>query len=92
LARLGIGYGYGYKWLKAIAAATLYPSSLTPILHNQHEKVQEASINFVGRKCLCFNYFGHRINNRSLLTANRGVEFVPAGEQMLICFKLLELL
>jgi hypothetical protein len=60
---------------------------MTPILRNRHKKVQEASINLIGRigECLHFNCFGHRINNRSLLTANRSMEFVPAGEQMSIC-------
>ena len=67
---------------------------MTPILRNRHEKVQEASINLIGRigECLRFNYFGYCINGRSSLTADRGAEFVPAREWMRICFELLDLL
>ena len=66
---------------------------MTPILRNRHEKVQEASINLIGRigECLRFDCFGH-INDRSSLTADRGAEFVPAREWMRICFELLDLL
>jgi len=67
---------------------------MTPILRNRHEKVQEASINLIGRigECLHFNCFGYRINGRSSLTADRGAEFVSAREWMRICFELLDLL
>jgi splicing factor 3B subunit 1 len=65
---------------------------MTPILRNRHEKVQEASINLIGR-------IGESslslVAIRSLtktLTADRGAEFVPAREWMRICFELLDLL
>jgi splicing factor 3B subunit 1 len=67
---------------------------MTPILHNRHEKVQEASINLIGRigECLHFDCFGHCINCRSSLIADCSAEFVPAREWMRICFELLDLL
>ena len=67
---------------------------MTPILHNQHEKVQEASINLTG-------HIGESDNNltfsfsRLILpssSADHGAEFVPAREWMHICFELLDLL
>ena len=67
---------------------------MTPILCNQHEKVQEASINLIG-------HIGESDNNltfsfsRLILpssSADCGAEFVPAREWMRICFKLLDLL
>jgi splicing factor 3B subunit 1 len=65
---------------------------MTPILRNRHEKVQEASINLIGRIgefyytaiVLCVLNFNS--------TADRGAEFVPAREWMRICFELLDLL
>ena len=66
---------------------------MTPILRNRHEKVQEASINLIGR-------IGESDNNCTLSfcrlmwppLADRGAEFVPAREWMRICFELLDLL
>lgn len=63
---------------------------MTPILRNRHEKVQEASINLIGRigtYCLCFDSQFTNIN-----AADRGAEHVPAREWMRICFELLDLL
>ena len=64
---------------------------MTPILRNRHEKVQEASINLIGRIGI--------FQCKSLLLlltitsiADRGAEFVPAREWMRICFELLDLL
>ncbi len=68
---------------------------MTPILRNRHEKVQEASINLIGRigehyvRFLCYTSF---LLMRRYLTADRGAEFVPAREWMRICFELLDLL
>jgi splicing factor 3B subunit 1 len=68
---------------------------MTPILRNRHEKVQEASINLIGRigeyyvrllYCMSF------LLNALLPLADRGAEFVPAREWMRICFELLDLL
>lgn len=64
---------------------------MTPILRNRHEKVQEASINLIGR-------IGKSKLTSSLpellmsSIADRGAEFVPAREWMRICFELLDLL
>jgi hypothetical protein len=65
-----------------------------PILRNRHEKVQEASINLIGRigeyfqldtcnTCLTDIYF---------LLADRGAELIPAREWMRICFEPFDLL
>src|SRR5258708_19920042 len=68
---------------------------MTPILRNRHEKVQEASINLIGRigehyvRLLCHMSF---LLNALLPLADRGAEFVPAREWMRICFELLDLL
>lgn len=59
---------------------------MTPILRNRHEKVQEATINLIGR----IGEFKYQY--RSLFLADRGAEFVPAKEWMRICFELLDLL
>jgi splicing factor 3B subunit 1 len=64
---------------------------MTPILRNRHEKVQEASINLIGR----IGEFCQVSNVVFLLMAfiaDRGAEFVPAREWMRICFELLDLL
>jgi splicing factor 3B subunit 1 len=67
---------------------------MTPILRNRHEKVQEASINLIGRIGECYVWFMLQffrlINYMS--SADRGAEFVPAREWMRICFELLDLL
>jgi splicing factor 3B subunit 1 len=72
---------------------TLVPR-MTPILRNRHEKVQEASINLIGRIGERYVWF---ILHFLLLigyvpSADRGAEFVPAREWMRICFELLDLL
>ena len=63
---------------------------MTPILRNRHEKVQEASINLIGRigELKCILHVPVLIYH----TADRGAEFVSAREWMRICFELLELL
>lgn len=65
---------------------------MTPILRNRHEKVQEATINLIGR----IGTYTVNIISECLLivlgTADRGAEFVPAREWMRICFELLDLL
>jgi splicing factor 3B subunit 1 len=65
---------------------------MTPILRNRHEKVQEASINLIGRIGTCSVCLRHVIFSSLLFTADRGAEFVPAREWMRICFELLDLL
>lgn len=65
---------------------------MTPILRNRHEKVQEATINLIGRigsSPPCALLF---IGTKLYLSADRGAEFVPAREWMRICFELLDLL
>lgn len=65
---------------------------MTPILRNRHEKVQEATINLIGR---IGTYILNTISGFQLIvfgTADRGAEFVPAREWMRICFELLDLL
>ena len=57
---------------------------MTRILRNRHEKVQEATINLIGR-------IGSYSINVSL-AAGSGAEFAPAREWMRICFELLDLL
>lgn len=64
---------------------------MTPILRNRHEKVQEASINLIGRIGISF-LFDFQLHELTLFTADRGAEFVPAREWMRICFELLDLL
>jgi splicing factor 3B subunit 1 len=66
---------------------------MTPILRNRHEKVQEASINLIGRigeyqSIMSF----HRSSDLFFLPTDREAEFVPAREWMRICFELLYLL
>jgi splicing factor 3B subunit 1 len=65
---------------------------MTPILRNRHEKVQEASINLIGR----IGKFGLSLlayrGVYVVFSADRGAEFVPAREWMRICFELLDLL
>lgn len=70
---------------------------MTPILRNRHEKVQEASINLIGRigEYHKSNYFlktKYSTFLASFSIADRGAEFVPAREWMRICFELLDLL
>lgn len=70
---------------------------MTPILRNRHEKVQEASINLIGRigtfiPLALFLSIPQCINHALASTADRGAEFVPAREWMRICFELLDLL
>ena len=65
---------------------------MTPILRNRHEKVQEASINLIGRIGeLYYTAIVFCLLNFNS-TADRGAEFVPAREWMRICFELLDLL
>ena len=67
---------------------------MTPILRNRHEKVQEASINLIGR--IGERYVWFLLQFLLLIgyvpSADRGAEFVPAREWMRICFELLDLL
>ncbi len=67
----------------------------TPIRRNRHEKVQEATINLIGRigkfSCCLLPSYIVPISLR-LCVADRGAEFVPAREWMRICFELLDLL
>ena len=67
---------------------------MTPILRNRHEKVQEASINLIGRIGERYvRFILHVILlTHCLPSADRGAEFVPAREWMRICFELLDLL
>jgi splicing factor 3B subunit 1 len=66
---------------------------MTPILRNRHEKVQEASINSIGRIGECqSNVIPLRSSDLFFLPADRGAEFVPVREWMRICFELLDLL
>ena len=64
---------------------------MTPILRNRHEKVQEATINLIGRIGECFHFL-YILLHSLLPSADRGAEFVPAREWMRICFELLDLL
>ncbi len=64
---------------------------MTPILRNRHEKVQEASINLIGRIGKHLNAPGVSFLD-IISTADRGAEYVPAREWMRICFELLDLL
>jgi splicing factor 3B subunit 1 len=66
---------------------------MTPILRNRHEKVQEASINLIGRTGECQSkviLLGS--SDIFFLPADRGAEFVPAREWMRIRFEPLDLL
>lgn len=65
---------------------------MTPILRNRHEKVQEASINLIGRIGEFYYAVIYPKHTDSNFTADRGAEFVPAREWMRICFELLDLL
>ena len=65
---------------------------MTPILRNRHEKVQEASINLIGRIGACFKLLNCLQILKKSSPADRGAEFVPAREWMRICFELLDLL
>ena len=66
---------------------------MTPILRNRHEKVQEASINLIGRIGeFCYTLYVTHSLIPFLFSADRGAEFVPAREWMRICFELLDLL
>ena len=65
---------------------------MTPILRNRHEKVQEASINLIGRIGEFYYEVIYVKHTDSNFTADRGAEFVPAREWMRICFELLDLL
>ena len=65
---------------------------MTPILRNRHEKVQEASINLIGRIGVFVNIRNQRQVIYRISVADRGAEFVPAREWMRICFELLDLL
>lgn len=68
---------------------------MTPILRNRHEKVQEASINLIGRigQRLSLDIINHQLIYIYIPhLADRGAEFVPAREWMRICFELLDLL
>lgn len=64
---------------------------MTPILRNRHEKVQEASINLIGRigTSYCCD---PDVSELTRHKADRGAEHVPAREWMRICFELLDLL
>jgi splicing factor 3B subunit 1 len=64
---------------------------MTPILRNRHEKVQEASINLIGRIGKCYN-FVYEYQMLTLHSGDHGAEFMPAREWMRICFGLLDLL
>ena len=64
---------------------------MTPILRNRHEKVQEATINLIGR-IGSSPHTSLTIRANPSLSADRGAEFVPAREWMRICFELLDLL
>ena len=64
---------------------------MTPILRNRHEKVQEATINLIGRIGKSERPDGDSICPDHSI-ADRGAEFVPAKEWMRICFELLDLL
>jgi splicing factor 3B subunit 1 len=77
----------------SVSNLTLLVPRMTPILRNRHEKVQEASINLIGRIGEC----NHRVtvfcaNVILFFPADRGAEFVAAREWMRICFELLDLL
>ena len=65
---------------------------MTPILRNRHEKVQEATINLIGRigEYQLNDFYIIFVDNKFI--ADRGAEFVPAREWMRICFELLDLL
>lgn len=65
---------------------------MTPILRNRHEKVQEASINLIGRIGVLFTSYLFVPAADCCVLADRGAEFVPAREWMRICFELLDLL
>lgn len=65
---------------------------MTPILRNRHEKVQEASINLIGRIGEFVLWYSQHLTNLIYFVADRGAEFVPAREWMRICFELLDLL
>lgn len=66
---------------------------MTPILRNRHEKVQEATINLIGRIGKPLISLLPRLDSHlSSSVADRGAEFVPAREWMRICFELLDLL
>jgi splicing factor 3B subunit 1 len=66
---------------------------MTPILRNRHEKVQEASINLIGRIGEYQSIISFlRSSDLFFLPADLGAEFVPAREWMRICFELLDLL
>ena len=65
---------------------------MTPILRNRHEKVQEATINLIGRIGASQPVFFAVSSLTHFCTADRGAEFVPAREWMRICFELLDLL
>jgi len=64
---------------------------MTPILRNRHEKVQESTINLIGRIGLS-PLTSRSQSELTPLSADRGAEFVPAREWMRICFELLDLL
>ena len=65
---------------------------MTPILRNRHEKVQESTINLIGRIGSSPPDTSPVIGTKISLSADRGAEFVPAREWMRICFELLDLL
>jgi len=77
----------------SLTPSTLVPR-MTPILRNRHEKVQEASINLIGRIGKRHARFLLQVSLLiyCLPLADRGAEFVPAREWMRICFELLDLL
>ena len=77
--------------LLTILLSLLAVPRMTPILRNRHEKVQEASINLIGRIGELYNAVTNK-HTDSNFTADRGAEFVPAREWMRICFELLDLL
>ena len=56
---------------------------MTPILRNRHEKVQEATINLIGRIGE-YVHFMHILLYSLSSSADRGAEFVPAREWMRI--------
>lgn len=82
-----------YAWASCADAQSYAVPRMTPILRNRHEKVQEASINLIGRIGE-YNYvlLEVRVADCDSPLADRGAEFVPAREWMRICFELLDLL
>jgi splicing factor 3B subunit 1 len=74
------------SWLRTNRANVGFVSvpRMTPNLRNRHEKVQEASINFIG-ECY-YSVYEYRVLTCNL--ADRCAEFMPAREWMRIPFEL----